>query len=192
MKKSIIILVAVIAIVLIALVIANVLGILGDSSKTKSNLQITSVEDLTALVDRIYEGLDVEMPMVFTQALEVTDAETVQAFTGLENGDNIEYLVASEPLMSSQAYSLVLVKVKDGVNANEIAKTMNDNINTRKWICVTAEKVCTTSSGNVVCLVMTEKNLATTIYNKFKTLAGVIGQEYERTEQEVELPADMY
>jgi len=193
MKKSIIILVAVIAIVLIALVIANVLGILGDSSKTKSNLpEIASVEDLTALVDKIYEGLEVEMPGVMTQALEVTDAETVQAFTGLENGDNIEYLVASEPLMSSQAYSLVLVKVKDGVNANEIAKTMNDNINTRKWICVTAEKVCTTSSGNVVCLVMTEKNLATTIYNKFKTLAGVIGQEYERTEQEVELPADMY
>jgi len=193
MKKSIIILVAVIAIVLIALVIANVLGILGDSSKTKSNLpEIASVEDLTALVDKIYEGLEVEMPGVMTQALEVTDAETVQAFTGLENGDNIEYLVASEPLMSSQAYSLVLVKVKDGVNANEIAKTMNDNINTRKWICVTAEKVCTTSSGNVVCLVMTEKNLATTIYNKFKTLAGGIGQEYERTEQEVELPADMY
>jgi len=189
MKKSVKILLIVIAILVVAAV-AVVLAV--NLSKPKSNLQITSVEDLTALVDRIYEGLDVEMPMVFTQALEVTDPETVQAFTGLENGDDLEYLVMSEPMMSSQAYSLVLVKVKDGVNANEVAKTMNDNINTRKWICVTAEKVYTTSSGNVVCLVMTREDLATTIYSKFKTLAGGIGKEYERTEQEPDLPADMY
>jgi len=189
MKKSIKILIAVIAILVVTAVVV-VLSV--NLSKSKSNLQIATVEDLTALVDKIYDGLEVEMPMLMTQALEVTDPETVQAFTGLENGDNLEYLVASEPMMSSQAYSLVLAKVKDGVNANEVAKTMNDNINTRKWICVTAEKVYTTSSGNVVCLVMTRGDLATTLYNKFKTLAGGIGKEYERTEQEAELPADMY
>lgn len=189
MKKSIkilLIVIAILAVVTVAVVLAT------KSAKPKSNLQIASAEDLTALVDNIYEGLEVEMPMVMSQALEVTDAETVQAFTGLENGNNLEYLVASEPLMSSQAYSLVLAKVKDGVNADEVAKAMNDNINIRKWICVSAEKVYTTSSGNIVCLVMTETELATTIYNKFKTLAGGIGQEFERTEEQAELPADMY
>lgn len=189
MKKSIkilLIVIVVLAVVAVAVVFAT------KSAKPKSNLQIASAEDLTALVNQIYEGLETEMPMVMTQALEVTDADTVQAFTGLDNGDNLEYLVVSEPMMSSQAYSLVLVKVKDGVNADEVAKAMNEKINIRKWICVSAEKVHTTSSGNIVCLVMTRSDLATTIYNKFKTLAGGIGQEFERTEEQAELPADMY
>ena len=50
-------------------------------------------------------------------------------------------------MMSSQAYSLVLVKVKDGVDANNIAKTMSEKIDTRKWICVSAEKLYATSSN---------------------------------------------
>lgn len=189
MKKSIkilLIVIAILAVVAVAAVLATKLA------KPKSNLQITSAEDLTALVDKIYEGIETEMPSVMTQSLEVTDAETVQAFTGLENGNNLEYLVVSEPMMSSQAYSLVLAKVKDGVNPDEVSKAMNDNINIRKWICVSAEKVYTTSSGNVVCLIMTRSDLAATIYNKFKTLAGGIGQEFERTEEQAELPADMY
>ena len=95
-------------------------------------------------------------------------------------------------MMTSQAYSLVLVKVKNGVDANAVAKTMNENINSRKWICVSAEKVYTTSSKDVVCLVMSSEEIAKTIYEKFKILAGNIGEEYEKTEQEVELPPEMY
>ena len=85
--------------------------------------------------------------------------------------------------MSSQAYSLVLAKVKSGANASKIAETMKDNIDTRKWICVTAEKVYATSSGDVVFLVMTRTDLADAVYNSFKTLAGSVGTEFERTEQ---------
>ena len=38
-----------------------------------------------------------------------------------ENIDNVEYVVASEPMMTSQAYSLMLVKVKASADANSIA-----------------------------------------------------------------------
>jgi len=69
---------------------------------------------------------------------------------------------------------------------------MKTNINTRKWICVTAEKLYATNSGDVVFLVMTRADLAESVFNSFKNLAGNIGQVFERTEQEVELPADMY
>ena len=189
MKKSIKILLIVIAIlVVVAVVVFATKGM----SKPKSNLpEIASAENLTALVDSVYEGLEIEMPPVMSQALEVTDAETVKSFTGLDNGNDLEYVVASEPMMSSQAYSLVLAKVKDGVDADKIAKTMNENVNARKWICVTAEKVYTTSSGNVICLVMSSEQLAKPIYEKFKTLAGGIGEEFERTVVEPELPEDM-
>lgn len=158
-----------------------------------SNLpQIASVEDLSGLVDKIYDGLEFPLQSVQTQTIDLSDSDFVNMITGLENGNDFEYLVASEPMMSSQAYSLVLAKVKDGVNANEIAKKMQENINTRKWVCVSAEKVYATNSGNVVCLVMSSEELAKPVYEKFKSLAGQVEQEYEKTEEEPELPEDMY
>jgi hypothetical protein len=121
-----------------------------------------------------------------------TDADLVNSFTGLENGENLEYVVASEPMITSQAYSLVLVKVKDGVSADEVAKTMSENVNQRKWICVTAEKLYATSSGDIACLVMSNEEMAKPVYEKFKTLAGNVNEEYQKTAEEPELPEDMY
>ena len=94
--------------------------------------------------------------------------------------------------MTSQAYSLVLAKVKAGINANEIAKQMSENVDQRKWICVSAEKVYATSSGDIVFLVMSSEEKAKPIYEKFKTLSGNIGQEYEKSEEEIELPEEMF
>lgn len=95
-------------------------------------------------------------------------------------------------MMSSQAYSLVLVKVKDGVDADKIAKSMSEQIDIRKWICVSAEKLYATSSGDVVCLVMSSEERAKPIYEKFKKLAGTIGEEYIKTEEPSELPEELY
>lgn len=187
MKKSTIVIIAV------CVVVVAVLAVMLFTKVETSNLPtIASNEDLTTLVDSIYAGVTDEMPGVMTQPIDVTDKDTVNYMTGLENGDELEYLVVSEPMMSSQAYSLVLAKVKSGANASKVAETMKTNINTRKWICVTAEKVYATNSGDVVFLVMTRTDLAKSVLNSFKTLAGNVGQVFERTEQEVELPADMY
>ena len=190
-------------IVVIVGIIALVLGIVSgynsaskqDESKQEvsktSNLNINTAEDLTTLVNKIYDGISIEMPMLQTMPLESTDTDMVKIFTGLDSSENIEYVVASEPMMSSQAYSLVLVKVKDGADANAMAKTMNENIDERKWICVTAEKIYTTTSGNVICLVMTNADTAQPVFDSFKTIAGSVGNVYERTAEEVELPDDM-
>lgn len=190
MKKTTkIILIAVSIIAIIAAIVSFVLI----NSKPKTNLEpITSAEDLSALVDKIYEGETLEMPGVMTQIIDITDKDWIKSITGLDSAENLEYVVASEPMMSSQAYSLVLVKVKDGVNSDEIAKQMNENIDARKWICVSAEKVYSTSSADVVCLVMSREELAKPIFEKFKTLAGNVGSEYEKSEETPELPEDMY
>ncbi|MBQ2835931.1 MAG: hypothetical protein IJE68_03770 [Clostridia bacterium] len=187
MSKTTKIILAVVAVAVVALVGV----ILMMNSKPASNLSVNSAEDLTALVDQIYEGVSIEMPMLMTQELDMTDAETVKYFTGLENINDIEYVVASEPMMTSQAYSLMLVKVKDGVDADAIAKSMNENVDERKWICVTAEKIYSVASGDVVCLVMSNEQTAKTVYDSFKTLAGSVGQEFERSAEEPEMPEDM-
>ena len=182
----------VIAVVAIIAVVVLAVALIVYMSKPKSNLDpIESSEDLAILVDKVYEGVDVEMPMVMTQIIDVGDIDMVNYVTGLQDTKDVEYVVASEPMMTSQAYSFVLVKVKDGVNVQEVAKEMNENINARKWVCVTAEKVYTTTSGDVICLVMSNRQTARAVYESFKTLAGGIGEEYERTEEEPELPEDM-
>lgn len=185
---KIIITVAVIAVIAIILVIVLM------NSKQQTNFgKINSVEDLTALVNKVYEGQDEAMTSSLqTQAVDVSDDTMVKSFTGLDNGKDLEYLVASEPMISSTAYSFVLATVKNGVNANQIAEEMKDKIDNRKWICVSAEKVYTTSSGNVICLIMSSEEIAKPIYDKFKTLAGNVGKEFEKTEEEIELPPEMY
>ena len=190
MNKTVKIIIAVV--IAIVAVVAILVGFFAfGNSKPKSNLTINSAEDLTALIDQIYSGVSIEMPMLMTQELDMTDTETVKYFTGLENIDNVEYVVASEPMMTSQAYSLMLVKVKAGADANSIAKTMNENVDERKWICVTAEKIYSVASGDVVCLVMSNADTAKTVFESFKTIAGGISEEFERTAEEPEMPEDM-
>lgn len=194
MKKPTKIVIGVVAVIaIIAVIVAVVFINKGAKENQKTNLpQVNSAEDLTAIINKVYEGETSVFPSTQTQTIDVTDNELVQAFTGLENGNDLEYLAVSEPMISSQAYSFVLAKVKDGVNANEVAKQMSEKVNTRKWICVSAEKLYATNSGNIVCLVMANEQMAQSVYGKFKTLAGTTGQEYEKTEQLDELPPEMY
>lgn len=178
--------------VAVILVVALLVGILiVKGKKTTSGLNINNAQDLKALVNKIYNNVTVEMPDLETLELDITDVDMVSAFTGLDSAENIEYLVVSQPLMSSQAYSLVLVKVKEGADANSIAQTMNDNINMARWVCVSAEKVYTTTSGDIICLVMSDEEKAKSVYDSFKTLAGSVGQEYEKEEEEIELPPEI-
>ncbi len=191
MSKSTKMMITVIAILLVIGLAVTVI-ILTNSKANKSSITINSVEDLENLISKVYEGQEDKIPSsVQTQVIDVKDEVMVKLFTGLDNGDDLQYLVVSEPMISSQAYSFVLATVKEGVDANKIAQTIKDQVDYRKWICVSAEKVYTTNSGNIVCLVMSSEEVAKPIYEKFKTLAGAVGQEYEKTEQ-IELPPEMY
>lgn len=155
-------------------------------------VEINSAEDLTAFVDTIYAGNENLFPSLMSQAMDVTDSESVAYMTGLENGNDLEYLVVSEPMMSSQAYSLVIAKVKDGADADKLAKTMSENINMRKWICVSAEVLYATSTEDLVFLVMSSEEMAKPVYDAFKAKVGKVGQEYNKAEVVEELPEDMY
>ena len=182
----------IIIITIILLIILIVLGTILTNQKPKTKLNpIEKQEDLSTLINEIYKGKEGTLPRLNTQFIDPTDTDSVKNSTGLENGNDLQYIAVSEPMMSSQAYSLVLVKVKDGVNANNIAKDMSEKIDTRKWICVSAEKLYATSSGDVVCLVMSSEEWAKPVYEGFKTLAGTVQEEYTKTEELPELPEEL-
>lgn len=191
MNKTKKIIIAVLVIIAVIVVVAIAFEMKSKPTKSKTNLlQVSSLDDLTNLVSKVYEGVTVEVYNVETRDIDLSDANIVKSYTGLENGEKLEYAVVSEPMINAQAYSLIMAKVKDGVNANEVAKEMSEKIDTRKWICVAAEELYATNSDDIVFLIMADKEMAKGVYESFKTLAGTVGKEYERNTEDDELPLD--
>ena len=165
-----------------------------DEVVSGEGLNFATTEDMVNFVNDLYAGIEI-FPSINTSELPVDDMDIVTYNTGLKNIDDVEKIVVSEPMMSSQAYSLILVKLKDSakVTADEVAKEMSENVDPVKWICVSAEKIYATSTGNYAFLVMTNKDLTDSVSNAFKTKAGNIGQEYivDNAQEEVVFE-DMY
>ena len=189
-KKTLTIIV--IAVIILAIIIGAVV-ILNNKNKGNEVSKIESVEQMKEMFKTIYSKLEGKLPNLETQEISVEDETQVKAYTGLKSNKNIEKIVASEPLMSSQAYSAVTVKVKSGANIEEIKKEMLENINMSKWICVSAEKMYITNNGNTIFMVMSSEDWAKPVYNEFKEYVGNnIGKELEKTEEEnINLPPQM-
>ena len=176
-KLIFLIAIAIIAVLLIILGIALSMN----TKKIKSEIQIKSTDDLQNLINTVYEGLESTLPPTLnTQVIDVNNVDVLRSFTGLVTNKNIDCAVVSEPMVGAQAYSFVLVKVKDGIDSNTVAKEMFENIDTRKWICVQAEKLYATSLDNLALLVMASDEWATPVYNKLKEVLGAHFEEYTK------------
>ena len=144
----------------------------GCSNKKCTTCDYTDT-DLISIIDGIYESIGSEnMPMVATITSDITDLDSLKYNTGLSNNENIEYVVVSEPMMSSQAYSFVLVKVKDLSNVENVKEEIFNNIDTRKWICVEAEMLYVNNYDTIISIIMTNEELGNSLKNEFEELAG--------------------
>ena len=129
---------------------------------------------LTDLVDQIYKNQDPGIG-VMTTSVDLSDPDQVRYCTGLSSADLISEAVVSEPAISSQAYSLVLVRLKDAADAKAVAEEMASGINPAKWICVEADDLRTAACGDVVLLIMVSSTLSITsdeIVNAFEAACG--------------------
>lgn len=190
-KQTITITIIIIAVIILAVILGAILII--NKNKGNEGGKIETVGQMKEMFKTIYSKLGEELPNLETQEISVEDETQVKAYTGLKSNKNIEKIVASEPLMSSQAYSAVTVKVKSGANIEEIKKEMLENINMSKWICVSAEKMYITNNGNTIFMVMSSEDWAKPVYNEFKEYVGNnIGKELEKAEEEnINLPPQM-
>ena len=178
-KKNNKVIIGVVIAIIVIVAVAGIVFAIYNNSKPKSNVQITSTQDMENLINTVYEGQEDVLPgSLMTQTLDISNIDIVTSYTGLTSNENIDGIVVSEPMMSSQAYSFVLVKVKDGADADAIAKEMSEKVDTRKWICVEAEKLYATSVDNLAVLVMSSDEWATPVYNKLKDVLGAHNEEY--------------
>lgn len=180
-------------IVLTVIVILGVLFINFNKNETTEST-IKNSKDMIKMVNSIYQNINNELPSLETMAIDINNLDDVTSYTGLKSNKDIEELVISVPMMNAQAYSLAVVKVKDGANIESLKQEMLDNIDMRRWICVSAEKLYITNNENIIFLVMADKDIAESVYNGFKSYVNnKTGKELEKTNEEenIELPPEM-
>ena len=155
----------IIGLILLA-VISFIIFILVSGSGKKGNVE--TPKNVNDIINTINKNNKNVLPELETIKVDIKNIDEVTSYTGLKTNDGIESIVVSEPLVTAQAYSVAIVKVKDNADVEKIKQEMLDNIDMRRWICVSAEQLYITNSGNVIFSVMADKDVAKAVYNDFK------------------------
>ncbi len=181
----------IIGLILLA-VISFIIFILVSGSGDKGSVE--TPKDINDIINTINKNNKNVLPELETMKVDIKNIDEVTSYTGLKTNDGIESIVVSVPLITAQAYSVAIVKVKDSADVEKIKQEMLDNIDMRRWICVSAEQLYITNSGNVIFSVMADKDVAKAVYNDFKKYVNNnIGKELEKSnnEENIELPSEM-
>ena len=188
MKKKNLIICAVIVLIVLAVIIG-----IAVKSNNNGTIKIESTANMKNLIDSIYKNANVELPSLETNEIDMSDNDTVSTYTGSQDNSNIESIIVSEPLISSQAYSLVVMKLKNSADVEKVKQNIYDNVDMSKWICVSAEKLYITNYNNIVFYVMSDEDWAQPVYTAFKTYVNnKNGSELEKSENlDYELPDEM-
>ncbi len=148
--------------ILCLILICLVVGLCFGCSKTSDTLN----DSLKSIMNKLYDGISED---------DIPELERTKV-----NKDNEEYYLgkitfeyddalASEPVMTSVAHSVVLIRVKDELTAEKAKEELKETVNPRKWICVGVDNVITESNGNLVLLVMDDE-IGTKIRDNFLNL----------------------
>ena len=181
----------VIALILLAVISFGIIILVSGKENTSS---LETTKDIIKMISIINKDNKNVLPELETMKIDVKNIDEVTSYTGLTSNDDIESIVVSVPLITSQAYSVAVVKVKDTADVEKIKQEMLDNIDMGRWICVSAEQLYITNSGNVIFSVMADKDIAKAVYNDFKKYVNNnIGKELEKSnnEENIELPPEM-
>lgn len=123
---------------------------------------------LEEIMDKVYASIPEEERPMMLMNTEVTE-ENVEMYLGTADIE-FEEALASESATGSIAHSVVLVRVKDNANVEEVKEKIEKNINPRKWICVEAEEVEVESKGNLIILIMSSEINTEKIETEFDKL----------------------
>lgn len=145
------------------LFVVGALFILTGCSNKEQNLTLTPTE----IVAKMYEGFgEDELPMLGEKELV---AEELEYNLGLTELDFVEGTI-SEPMIGSIPHSVVVVRVKEGVDVEKTVADIKTKVNPRKWVCVEAETVLVESKGDIIVLVMSTNDTATKLMENFKKI----------------------
>jgi hypothetical protein len=134
--------------------------------------------DLSVIIDKIYEKKDTTL-MLASTPLDLTNVDSIVYNTGLDDISKVKEAIVSEAMISSQAYSLVLVRVNDPAYTEEVANNMKNGINQSKWICVTADDLQIATQDDLILLIMVSSELKDSVTSQqiIEAFQSVVGAE---------------
>lgn len=150
-------------------VVLLVLCLAGCGKKKEKNLEGTCAE----ILDKVYANADFDQE--FRDSMEYYESFTIDE-------ENAEYIIGtadvkytdsicSVPLMNATPYQCILLRVAEGQDMGQVKKTIEENADPRKWICVQAESTIVDNIGDMVLFIMAEKPIADAVEQSFKALA---------------------
>lgn len=164
----------------IALVLALVMAVtmVACGEKAADKAPLTGTMEENAL--KVMELAPVEF-MGGCIPVDLTDADSVKYFTGLQNADSITDVAVYEPMMGSQAFSLVMVRTAEGADPKAVAEEMKSGIDPRKWICVGADEVMAAGYSDTVMFIMLDSQLGLSAQAYVDAFQEVCGAELDFT-----------
>lgn len=161
---------------MLVMVMAISMAACGGKGATKAPLVGTMEENVL----KIMEISPVEF-MGGVIPVDLSDADTVKYFTGLQSGEKVTDIAVYESMTGSQAFSLVLARVADAADAETVAKEMTENIDTRKWICVGADEKVVAGYSDTVMLIMLDSQLGLNTQSFVDAFKSVCGADLDFT-----------
>lgn len=183
----------------VACLLVLVFAMVGCSgNNNNAGLKAENAEDLLEIMNKVYEKTPEDsLPGIDTVEIDITDDYQFSRFTGLSSNEDVDALVVSMPFINAQAYEAALIKVKDGADVEAMKQEILDNINMSMWVCVSAEKLYVTNSGNVIFFVMGQEGWEETVFDAFKAYVGedgmgkVLEKEQNFDDEDYELPSEV-
>lgn len=145
--------------IMTAVLLLSMTACSGGSAAGDKTVSGTLPEILTKLYDTV--DVDDETRDFLKNRLQTTEVtkENLGFYFGVSDA-NFTEAVASEPMMSSIAFSICLMRVEDGTDIESLKTEIKEKVDPRKWICVEvdAADVRVENIGNLVILIMAENS----------------------------------
>ena len=161
----------------LALVLVMALSLAACGGKTGDKTPLAGTMEENVL--KVMEIAPVEF-MVGAMPVDLSDTSedgkwALSYFAGLDDAAKITDVCVYEPMMGSQAFSLVMVRTAEGIDPKAVAQEMKDTIDPRKWICVGADEIMAAGYGDTVMFIMVDSQMglsAEDYVDAFKTVCG--------------------
>ena len=161
----------------LALVLSMALSLAACGGKTADKTPLAGTMEENVM--KVMEIAPVEF-MVGAMPVDLSDTSedgkwALSYFAGLDDAAKITDVCVYEPMMGSQAFSLVMVRTAEGIDPKAVAQEMKDTIDPRKWICVGADEIMAAGYGDTVMFIMVDSQLglkAQSYVDAFQTVCG--------------------
>jgi len=137
------------------------------AARVQAGAGVTADSGLMEILGSVYSGTELDLNRLMTVELS---AENLSFYLGVDKLDFAEG-IACEPMITAHAHSVCLVRLKDGVNVEQVKKDIAAKVNPNKWICVgvNPENVRVENIGSLILLAM-DNDCADALTANFRAL----------------------